>query len=374
MSVHTSVLHRGSVGEAGSLYTRLLATDPDGPNGGALLLTWELRLGVADPTGPVFPVFRSDDGGRTWAKHAEVADTALGYGNRYQPMLYELPEALGHLPRGTILLAGNAIPGDGSSTNLVMYSSQDGGATWTHESTIDTGGPSVYNPGPRATTTAVWEPDLLLLDGVLHCCYADEREKSAGMLQVIAHRTSTDLRTWSEKDVLSGVPDRWRRPGMFVGTGRMPDGRFRAVIEVVGPYEVPIYLLESADGVNWGDPADTGRHLIADGVALSGTPNIAWHQRPDGTVVTIATGRHSWEDSHESNKALVSFDQCATWHPWALPTEAERRIHGDSSGYSQSVRWNAAGEVVHATTVRNAHDSHDVVVTVAPSPTEDDCR
>lgn len=38
--------------------------------------------------------------------------------------------------------------------------------------------------------------------------------------------------------------------------------------------------------------------------------------------------------------------------------------HGDASGYSQAVRWNAAGELVQATTVRNAAGSHDVVVAV----------
>ncbi|HEY0188672.1 MAG TPA: sialidase family protein [Cellulomonas sp.] len=370
---HTCVIHRGSVGETGSMYTRLLVTDPDGPNEGAVLLTWELRLGVADPAGPVFPVHRSTDGGRTWAAHSTVPDTAYGFGNRYQPVLYELPAALGHLPRGAILLAGNAIPGDGSSTHLVVYSSVDGGATWRYESTVDSGGPAVYSPERFADTTAVWEPDLALVDGVLHCCFADEREKAAGMLQVIARRSTTDLRTWSAKDVVCGVPDRWRRPGMFVATSRMPDGRYRAVIEVVGPYEVPIHLLESDDGVHWG--TGIGRHLISrGGVALSGTPNIAWHAEPDGTVVLLATGRHTWEDGHASNRALVSFDQGATWDHVDLPTPAERHLHGDAGGYSQSVRWNAAGELLHATTVRNLTGSHDVVVTVAPAPTRKDVR
>ncbi len=371
MAVISTTVHRGVVGEAGSMYTRLLATAADGPHAGALLLTWELRLRVADPGGPVFPVFRSDDGGRTWSSYGEVADTHLGFGNRYQPVLYELESDFAHLAKGDILLAGNAIPPDGSSTNLVLYSSADGGSTWRYETTVDTGGPAVYQPERFSSTTSVWEPDLRVVDGVLHCFYADERYKDRGMLQVIARRSTTDLRSWSEPALVSGVPNSYTRPGMFVSTGLMPDGKHRAVIEVVGPHEVPIFLLESPDGVDWGDPADLGRQLISgDGVALSGTPNIAWTPDGKGGAITIATARHSLEDGHESNKALLSDDCGSTWRSFELPTPAERHIHGDSSGYSQSVRWNARGQLVHATTVRNLTGSHDVVVSVADTPGE----
>ncbi|UFU06659.1 sialidase family protein [Ruania halotolerans] len=364
--LRTTTVHRGAVGEMGSLYTRLLVTDADGPNAGAILLTWELRLGVADDGGPSFPIWRSLDGGHSWATLSEVPDLRYGYGNRYQPMLYELPADIAHLRRGDLLLAGNAIPADGSSTHLVLYSSSDGGRTWAYESTVDSGGPAIYSPRSDAATTAVWEPDLHLIEGVLHCFFADEREKDRGMLQVIARRSSTDLRTWSEKDLISGVGDRFHRPGMFVGTGEMPDGVHRAVIEVVGPAEVPVHLLTSRDGTDWGDPAAVGLPLRAeDGVAISGTPTIAWRERADGAVEMIATGRHSLRDGVAGNRALRSLDLGATWTSFELPTPAERLLTGDGSGYSQSVRWNADGDLVHATTVRSATGSHDVVVSVA---------
>ncbi|WP_129339382.1 sialidase family protein [Cellulomonas endophytica] len=362
--VTTTTVHRGSVGEAGSMYTRLLATDPDGPNAGALLLTWELRLGVARPGGPAFPVRRSDDGGRTWREVARVVDP-LGRGNRYQPVLYELPGDLAHLRAGDLLLAGNAIPADGSTTTLVLHSSRDGGATWRFEAVVDEGGPATYDPSRASTTTSVWEPDLLLLDGVLHVLYADEREKARGMLQTISRRRTEDLRTWTPRETVVGVPNRWTRPGMFVATGPLPDGTYRAVVEVVGPHEVPIHLRTSVDGVDWGDPADLGPQLVAvDGVSLSGTPNLAWCPDGRGGATLVATARHSWADGREANHALVSDDGGATWRSMELPVAAVRRVHGDSSGYSQSVRWNAAGELVQATTVRNAVGSHDVVVAV----------
>ncbi|MDR1825529.1 MAG: glycoside hydrolase [Bifidobacteriaceae bacterium] len=365
MKVTTSTVHRGVVGEAGSMYTRVIVCDPDGPNEGALLLTWELRLGVDRPGGPAFPVFRSDDGGRTWRKFGEVADH-FGRGNRYQPVIYELPADFAHLHRGDLLLAGSSIPADGSSTTLVIYSSTDGGASWSFQTVIDQGGPAVYDPSRTSTTTAIWEPDLLLVDGVLYCAYADEREKPKGMLQVISRRSTTDLRNWSDKEVIVGVPNRWTRPGMFVATGPLPDGTYRAVVEVVGPYEVPIYLRTSPDGVHWGEPADLGLQLTSvEGVQLSGTPNIAWCPDGQGGATLVATARHSWLDGHEANHALLSDDLGATWHAFELPVAAKRKVHADASGYSQSVRFNAAGELVQATSVRGDGDaSHDVVVAV----------
>jgi hypothetical protein len=363
------VVHQGVVGEGPALYTRLLVGDPAGRNAGRLFLTWERRLGVADPGGPTFPIMCSEDAGRTWTEIASVADAAHGVGNRYQPMLFELPAAIAHLERGDLLLAGNAIPADASFTSLVLYSSQDSGVSWNLESVIDTGGPAVYDWTSDANTTAIWEPDLQLVDGELHCYFADERRKAAGMLQTIVRRRTRDLRTWSEPTLICGIANRYQRPGMFVGTGPLPapDGgtRYLAVVEIVGPRDVPVHLLQSADGVDWGDPADLGRLLVArDGVSLSGTPNLGWHDGPSGPVI-IATGRHSLRDGREGNRGLVSTDLGVTWDSFELPTPASRQIVGDGSGYSQSVRWVDDRTLVQATTLRNGTGSHDVVVTQA---------
>lgn len=365
----TVLVHQGVVGEGPALYTRLLVGDPAGRNAGRLLLTWERRLGVSDPGGPTFPILCSTDAGRTWAEIASVADAAHGVGNRYQPVLFELPGAFGHLDAGDLLLAGNAIPADGSFTSLVVYSSRDGGASWTFESVVDTGGPAVYDWTSDAGTTAIWEPELRLVGGELHCYFADERRKGDGMLQTIVRRRTTDLRGWRDAELVCGIGNRYQRPGMFVSTGPLPapggGTRHLAVIEVVGPRDVPIHLLESADGVDWGDPAALGRLLVAqDGVSLSGTPNLSWHDTPSGPVI-IATGRHSLRDGREGNRALVSTDLGVTWDSFELPTPADRRIVGDGSGYSQSVRWVGGDVLVQATTLRNGSGSHDVVVTRA---------
>ena len=363
------VVHQGVVGEGPALYTRLLVGDPAGRNAGRLFLTWERRLSVADPGGPTFPILCSTDSGRTWTEISSVADAAHGVGNRYQPMLFELPVAVAHLQRGDLLLAGNAIPADGSFTCLVLYSSRDGGNSWELESIIDTGGPARYDWSSDADTTAIWEPDLRVVGEELHCYLADERRKGDGMLQTIVRRSTRDLRSWSEPELICGVANRYHRPGMFVATGPLPapsgGTQHLAVVEIVGPRDVPVHLLQSDDGVDWGDPADLGRPLVArDGVALSGTPNLAWHDGRSGPVL-IATGRHSLRDRAEGNRALVSTDLGLSWDSFELPTPADRHLLADSTGYSQSVRWLDDNTLVHATTLRNGAGSHDVVVTRA---------
>lgn len=354
-----AIVRHGLADETGANYTRLLATASGGPNAGALFLTAEVYR-----DDPVFPVWRSEDHGVSWSLVAEVRDTRFGIGNRYQPTLLELPQAFGGWRAGTILLAGNAIPNDLSSTNLVIYASEDRGETWSFACDVDAGGPAVYDWRATSTTTAVWEPDLYFAGDVLVCAYADERHKPAGMLQVLAHRTTTDLRTWSAPVIDFGVSDRHSRPGMFVCTGRLPDGTFRAVFELVGPSTVPVHIASSQDGLDWGDPSDLGRRLVSDtGVALAASPNIAWRIDGEGRTNLLVTGRLSLQpDESESNFALLNEDGGhGPWRAVPLPVEASRSLTEENSGYSQSCVWAGDGALVQATTVRNPRGSHDIV-------------
>jgi hypothetical protein len=55
-----------------------------------------------------------------------VTDTVNGWGPRYQPSLYELPQAIGKFAKATILAAGNSIPTDLSKSKIDVYASTDG--------------------------------------------------------------------------------------------------------------------------------------------------------------------------------------------------------------------------------------------------------
>jgi hypothetical protein len=317
--LHQETILHGGVGENGPLYTRLLATNPRGPNAGALLLTAEVYRDLEDGR-PAFPIYRSLDGGRSWACIAQLRDDQLQHGHRHQPVIYELSEPFAGLRAGALLLAGNAIPRDMSSTQLVLYSSEDGGWSWTYRSSIDAGGPAIYDPSPQSTTTAVWEPELLLLDGRLVCFFADEREKHAGMLQAISMRFSTDLTTWTERVVVKGVADRQTRPGMFVSTGRMPDGWYRAVVEVVGPPEVPIHWLTSPDGLDWGAADDLGQRLTS----AAGCPSSV---HPTCTGARRLPGRSlCWRPAgwRSTGKECPSMPPCSTVTAVADPGSTSR--------------------------------------------------
>lgn len=124
------------------------------PNGD-LLATWENY----SPEPPIvyFPIYRSTDLGKSWSKFSTVQDTANGVGLRYQPFLYYLDEKVGSFGPGTLLLAGNSIPTDLSSTQIDLYASHDSGKTWKFVSHIASGGEAIPDNG----LTPVWEPFLL---------------------------------------------------------------------------------------------------------------------------------------------------------------------------------------------------------------------
>lgn len=360
----TVVILVGEPGETGPIYTRLLATSPRGPHRGTLFLTAEVYRDVGS-TGPVFPIWRSSDDGRNWEHVSDVRDEHFGFGNRYQPTLYELPREFAGLPAGTLLLAGSAIPPDMSETHLVLYSSIDGGATWSFVSEIDAGGAAVYDPAADAITTAIWEPDLSLVGNELVCAYADERYKEGSMLQTLVHRSSGNLIDWSDRVLDFGVPDSFTRPGMFVSTGELPDGTYRAVFELVGPPNVPVHFASSPDGEDWGSPESIGVSLISDsGTTLAGSPNLAWRSTSDDRVEILVTGRLSLErDGSPSNSALFNADGGSdVWQSVPLPVQSARELDGENSGYSQSLVWTDDGSIVQATTVRNQRGSHDIVV------------
>lgn len=124
------------------------------PNGD-LLATWENY----SPQPPLvyFPIYRSQDAGQTWEKYSEVHDQVNGYGLRYQPFLYVLPERIGDFPAGTLLLAGNSIPANLSSTEIDLYASLDSGKEWHFVSRVAQGGVAIPDNG----LTPVWEPFLM---------------------------------------------------------------------------------------------------------------------------------------------------------------------------------------------------------------------
>ncbi|MER5428665.1 RICIN domain-containing protein [Streptomyces sp. NPDC002588] len=250
----------------GSLYPRALRLQHNGSANGTILSTFEQYTSGT----PVFPIYRSTDNGNSWTKISDVADTQNGWGMRWEPELFELPTAMGDFPVGTILAAGDSVPGDRSATKIDLYASTDRGLTWSFVTNIATGGRAISSNG----YTPVWEPFFLYANGKLIVYYSDQRDTAHG--QKIVHQVSTDLRTWGSVVDDVAMPNYADRPGMPVVT-RLPNGNYVMTHEYCGAPEggCSVYYHISSDPEAF--LSAPGQVLRAtDGTIPSGAPYVTW--------------------------------------------------------------------------------------------------
>ncbi|KAK8189645.1 BNR/Asp-box repeat protein [Phyllosticta paracitricarpa] len=261
--------------DPGTLYARALLLDDN-----TLLATWE-NYG---PEPVYFPVYRSTDKNKRWRELSRVEDTTKQWGMRYQPTMYKLPRQIGRFPAGTVLVGGNAIPPDGSLTNIEVFASTDQAKTWTNISTVAEGRRAI----PKNGETPVWEPFFLEYEGQLVCYYSDQRDPAHG--QKLVHAVSRDLLSWSPPvdDVAYSTYD-WR-PGMTT-VAKLPSGNYILTYEFFGAREAPfaVYYRVSRDPLNFN--ATEGRVLRAsDGTIPTSSPYVVWTSAggPSGTIVVSA--------------------------------------------------------------------------------------
>lgn len=161
------------------------------------------------------PVYKSDDHGTSWQPLSEVkAPAYLSSDPQYakytsnwtNPYLYTLPQDVGNLKKGTLLLASvvsgddhyyrehkaadpNWTPsndGDRKNLAIALYSSTNDGATWKVVNVIATGGWQGGSAGAIGQNIAaantnkqvdpLWEPYLMVYNGKLVCYYSDEND------------------------------------------------------------------------------------------------------------------------------------------------------------------------------------------------------
>ena len=222
----------------GVLYARAMQTE-----NGAMYATFEqYTTGAAS-----FPIFESTNEGETWTKVGDVKDTHKGVGMRWEPHLYELPQAIGNMPAGTLLCAGLVLPYDRSFCEIDLYKSSDAGRKWTYVSTIAEGKAAYPGNDP------VWEPFLMVANNRLICYYSDERDTAHS--QKLVHQTTTDGIHWSSVVNDVALSDSRQRPGMAVVT-KMPDGNYIMTYEIIGNPGGAFYKI-SSDPESW-NQADAG--------------------------------------------------------------------------------------------------------------------
>lgn len=237
----------------GALYARAVQT-----SNGKMYATFEqYTTGVSS-----FPIFESTDSGKTWTKVGDVKDTHKGWGMRWEPQLYQLPQAIGGMPEGTLLAAGLVLPYDRSKCEIDLYKSNDAGRSWSFVSTVAVG--TQANPG----SDPVWEPFLTVVNNKLYCFYSDERDAAYG--QKLVHQSTTDGINWSS--VVNDVAISGQRPGM-VSVTQMPNGNYLMTYEIVGVGGA--YFKTSSNIESW-NPSDKGTVFDAKGsspycVTMNGT-------------------------------------------------------------------------------------------------------
>ncbi|MFC5823569.1 RICIN domain-containing protein [Nonomuraea insulae] len=239
-------------------------------NSGRILATFENNNQPAN--GQTFPIFSSTDDGRSWTKIASVADGSPRHWNSMwtNPNFLVLPQQIGTMPAGTILLAGIVSPPDRSATAIHLYRSNDDGFHWTYVSEVAVGGGQWGSADP----TPIWEPFMLVANNKLIVYYSDERDK-AGHDQKLVHQTSANGLTWGSVAEDVALPDRALRPGMPVVT-RMASGQYIMVFEMVGLSGTPNHYKISSNPESW-NAADDGSPM-GDG---GGSP---W-------IITLPNGR-----------------------------------------------------------------------------------
>lgn len=345
---------------AGTTYAKNIVLKNSGSANGTQLVTFDQLVLVGGKQ--VYPIYRSTNDGTSWTHVTDVvpSTTFPTLTRTAQPFLFEVSQTTGTLTAGTILLAGMIMPEDRSSSRLVVYKSTDQGSNWSFLSTIDTGGPAVYDPSPTSTTTTVWEPSLAIDgQGGLVAYFSDERQKANGVLQAVSYRRSTDGgQTWGSLVNVSAPNNQSDRPGMITVT-KLPDSRYLATFEVVNrPSQTkntaPVYFKTSPDGLTWSPTTSIGTPItLANGRGIGSSPYVKWVPTggPKGMVVVAskwsldATGTIDGGQNFYVNYNLGE----GPWErlPMAVTFDGPDAEGGTFSGFAQSIDYSVDGRTLY---------------------------
>jgi hypothetical protein len=369
-------------------YPRVIRLEHSGSADGELLATFS-HSGVGS-TKANFPIYESTNNGASWSSSpiGTVTDTVHGW-DLDGPTLYELPQAEGSLPAGTLLAAGTAWNrGDYTQQAIEVFYSTNGGVTWNYRS-------SCTSESGQADTEGhgIWEPEFAVAgNGDLVCYFSDERPSSNGYNQVLADVVSTDGGlTWGSEVYDVAVQDNVQRPGMTTVV-KLPNGTYGMTFEDCKAGYDPdeacsVYFKTSSDGENW-SPVDSLGTLVetADGRHFLHTPQLAWSPigGPDGTLLVsgqrlVAGADGSVTVQDESGTVLLANTDLGVgaWTETTAPVDTNPTGGYDSgetacAGYSSPILPSVSGSDIlylAGTHIGNGNCQVSFGTDVAPGPT-----
>lgn len=284
-------------------YQRLVKLEHNGDNNGTLFVTGQWSQNS-------FPIYRSTDDGKNWTlitTVVEMFDTSLN-GN-WQPHIFELPNKVGDMPEGTLLLAGCSHAD--SRTAMCIWRSFDLGKTWEEYTIVD------KHNGPGG----LWEPFLICdEDGSLVCFYSDESEVSDYGGQRLVFKVSKDGKTWGEKKYCVAPENKHLRPGM-VTVAKAGDNGYVMAYEMIGSSTLNgILYSKSSESLTEWDYTDYGTLIKTEqNVVASHTPYCEWTPLGGELGTVFVTGQHGGYDKIPSSDIFVSYDLGKTWNSFTNP-------------------------------------------------------
>ena len=250
--------------------------------------------------------------------------------------LFELSQAVGAVPAGTLLWAGSV--GQSSTTKpmqLKIYQSADRGATWSYLSN------SATASGIVSAVGGLWEPQFEIAgDGALVCFWSDETQ--AGHSQVLRQIRSYDGFTWqgATNTVASTIVA--DRPGMAVVT-QLPTGTYLMSYEICGTPSCAAFTRTSVDGWNWGNVTSYGNKVVTQsGQWLEHAPFNAWATSaasPNGTILMIGQMMYDAAGVVSSGNGVTIFtnhspDGSGTWGAMPAPVRVPTAYNNYCPNYS----------------------------------------
>jgi hypothetical protein len=311
---------------------------------------------VGSTTGKLF-VSKDDGKSFTFLGDAPVRD---GSRLRCCETLYELPQAIGNLPAGTLLysatysqvetgappLAATRPNGSGGMREqgvpaIEVYSSTDQGVHWNYLAT------PVSGRGEKGTG-GLWEPDFTVSrDGALVMFWSDETYSCCS--QKLSKIRTYDGVNWKDSSDVVATTTQADRPGMII-VNKLSTGVYFMSYEICGDPETgskcAAYYRISRDGWNYGRAYDPGKRIeTADGKYFEHAPANIWSPSPvspTGVILVVGQVLHNADNSVAKQNGTVLFmntllDGSGPWSLVKAPVEVPNSYDNPCPNYSSAL-------------------------------------